>query len=84
MDQKLIVLYLARKGLSPREISSYLEATLGMEAVNYQSVMCYLLEARCASGNHPPFVLNRNSNSMILTKLSASLSLGNHSRRFDS
>jgi hypothetical protein len=56
MDQKSIVLYLARKGFSPREISSDLESMLEREAVSYKFMTCYLREARCVSSNLPPLV----------------------------
>jgi hypothetical protein len=41
MDQKSIILYLARKKLSPQAIINDLEATFGKETMNYQSVMHY-------------------------------------------
>jgi hypothetical protein len=53
MDQQLIVLYLARKGLSAVVIHDDLVATLGAEAVNYPSVARHLREAIFASSNPP-------------------------------
>jgi hypothetical protein len=57
MEQRSIVLYLARKGLSPLAIHDDLMTTLGADAdadaVSYSSVTCYLREAVFASCNQP-------------------------------
>jgi hypothetical protein len=52
--KKGIIVYLARNGLSLRDISSNLEVTLERETMNYQSVSWYLRAARCVSGNPLP------------------------------
>jgi hypothetical protein len=59
MDQQLIVLYLARKGLSAVAIHDDHVATLNTEAVSLPSVARRLREAIFASSNppdrlHPP------------------------------
>jgi hypothetical protein len=55
MEQRLIVLYLARKGLSPLAIHDNLVTTLGADhdAVSYSSVTRYLHDAVFASSNLP-------------------------------
>jgi hypothetical protein len=53
MEQRSIVLYLARKGLSPLAIHNDLVTTLGADAVNYSSVTYYLRDAFFASSNPP-------------------------------
>jgi hypothetical protein len=73
MDQRLIVLYLARKRLILLAISKYFETTLRMEAVNYQFVMYNLREVRCSQPN-PPMIdfepesqLDDSDNTILLT-----------------
>jgi hypothetical protein len=51
VDQRSIVLYLARKELSVIAIHHDLVSTLGPEAVSYSSVTCYLREAIFVSSN---------------------------------
>jgi hypothetical protein len=46
MDQRSIVLYLARKGLSAREICDDLEAALGPDAKSYSTVTRFLRETK--------------------------------------
>jgi hypothetical protein len=46
MDQRSIVLYLARKGLRSTDIHRDLEKTLGPEAIAYSTVTCYLRTSR--------------------------------------
>jgi hypothetical protein len=55
MKQRSIILYLARKELSPFAIHDDLVATLGADsdAVNYSSVTRYLRDAVSASSNPP-------------------------------
>jgi hypothetical protein len=57
MEQRSVVLYLARKGLSPLAIHDDLVTTLGAEAnadaVSYSSVTRYLRAAIFASSNLP-------------------------------
>jgi hypothetical protein len=57
MEQRSIVLYLARKGLSPLAIHDDLVTTLGADAdadaVNYSSMTRYLRDAVFASSNPP-------------------------------
>jgi hypothetical protein len=53
VDQRSIVLYLTRKGLSAIAIHDDLVATLGAEAVSYPSVTRYLHEAIFVSSNQP-------------------------------
>jgi hypothetical protein len=53
MDQQSVVLYLSRKGHSAVAIHDDFVATLGAEAVSYQSVIRYLHEAIFASSNPP-------------------------------
>jgi hypothetical protein len=47
MDQRMIVAYLALKGMSARAIDQDLVVTLGCNAVVYSSVMRNLREVRC-------------------------------------
>jgi hypothetical protein len=51
MDQRSIVLYLARKGLATVAIHDDRVATLGVEAISYPSVTRHLREARLATSN---------------------------------
>jgi hypothetical protein len=51
MDQKSIMLYLHRKGVSSVAIWTDLVATLGSDAMNYSSVTRFLREARCPGSN---------------------------------
>lgn len=51
MDQRSIVLYLARKGLSAKAISDDLVATLGPDAKSYATVTRFLREAKFPSPN---------------------------------
>jgi hypothetical protein len=51
MDQCVIVLYLARKGLTAVEICEHLLATLGAEVINSSSVTRHLREAKFATSN---------------------------------
>jgi hypothetical protein len=53
MVQRSIVLYLVRKGLSPRAIHDDLVATLGADAVSSSSVTPYLRGALFSSSNPP-------------------------------
>jgi hypothetical protein len=55
MEQRSIVLYLARKGLSPLAIHDDLVTTLGADAdaVSYWSMTRYLRDAVFASSNSP-------------------------------
>jgi hypothetical protein len=53
MDQRSIILYLSRKGLSAITIYDDFVATLSAEAVSYPSVTRYLREAIFASSNPP-------------------------------
>jgi hypothetical protein len=53
MDHKSIVLYLARKELSPVAIHHDLVAMLGLETVSYSSVTRCLREAIFVSSNFP-------------------------------
>jgi hypothetical protein len=53
MEQRSIVLYLARKGLSPLAIHDDLVTTLAEDAVSYSSVTRYLRDAVSASSNPP-------------------------------
>jgi hypothetical protein len=53
MEQQSIVLYLARKGLSPLAIHDDLVTTLGVDAVSYSSVTRYLRDAVFAFSNPP-------------------------------
>jgi hypothetical protein len=55
MEQRSIVLYLARKGLSPLAIHDDLVTTLGTDAdaVSYSLVTCYLRAAVFTSSNPP-------------------------------
>jgi hypothetical protein len=59
MEQRLIVLHLARKGLSPLAIHGDFVTTLGADAgtdagaVSYSSVTRYLRDAVFASSNPP-------------------------------
>jgi hypothetical protein len=47
MDQCLIVLYLHKKGLSPKEIHEDLVPTLGPDAKAYRTVARYVHDAKC-------------------------------------
>jgi hypothetical protein len=51
MEQRSIVLYFARKRLSPLAIHDDLVTTLGADAVSYSSVTRYLRDAVFASSN---------------------------------
>jgi hypothetical protein len=51
MDQRLIVLYLNRKGWVARVIHDDLAATLGEEAIAYSTVTKYLREAQAGPGD---------------------------------
>jgi hypothetical protein len=51
MDQRLIILYLARTGLAAVAIHDDLGATLGGEVISYQSATRHLREARLATSN---------------------------------
>jgi hypothetical protein len=53
MEQRSIVLYLARKGLSPLAIHDDLMTMLGADAVSYSSVTRYLRDAVFTSSNPP-------------------------------
>jgi hypothetical protein len=53
MEQRSIVLYLVRKGLSPLAIHDDLVTTLGADAMSYSSVTRYLRDAVFASSNPP-------------------------------
>jgi hypothetical protein len=53
IEQRLIVLYLARKRLSPFAIHDNLVTTLGTDAVSYSSVICYLRDPVFSSSNQP-------------------------------
>jgi hypothetical protein len=53
MEQRSIVLYLARKGLSPFAIHDDLVTTLGADAVIYSFVTRDLRDAVFSSSNHP-------------------------------
>jgi hypothetical protein len=53
MEQRSIVLYLARKRLLPLAIHDDLVTTLGADAVSYSSVTRYLRDAVFASSNPP-------------------------------
>jgi hypothetical protein len=72
MDQKSIVRYLVRKRFTSLAISRDLKATLEEEVVEYQSVVPYLREARCALPNSPKTVsepepqLNDSDNAILL------------------
>jgi transcriptional regulator of acetoin/glycerol metabolism len=56
MDQRSIVVYLARKGLSAMEIDNDLVVTLGSDAKGSRSVTRFLREATFSSPNPPtPF-----------------------------
>jgi hypothetical protein len=58
MEQRSIVLYLAKKELSPLAINDDLVTTLGADAdaVSYSSVTLYLRDAVFASSNPPTFL----------------------------
>jgi hypothetical protein len=47
MDQCSIVLYLHKKGLSPKEIHEDLVARLGPDAITYRTVARYVHDAKC-------------------------------------
>jgi hypothetical protein len=51
MDQRSLVVYLARKGLAVVPISEDLVATLGAEEIGYPSVTHYLREVKFATSN---------------------------------
>jgi hypothetical protein len=51
MDQRSIVLYLARKGLTEVAIYEDLVATLGAEVISYPSATCHLQAAKFAASN---------------------------------
>jgi hypothetical protein len=53
MEQRPIVLYLVRKGLSPLAIDVDLVTRLGADAVSYSSVTRDLRDAVVASSNPP-------------------------------
>jgi hypothetical protein len=53
MEERSIVLYLARKGLLPLAIHEDRGATLGADAVSYSSVTRYLRDDVFASSNPP-------------------------------
>jgi hypothetical protein len=53
MEQRSIVLYLARKRLSPLAIHDVLVTTLGADAVSYSSATRYLRDAVFASSDPP-------------------------------
>jgi hypothetical protein len=53
MEQRSIVLYLARKGLSPFAIHDDLATTLGADAESYSFVTSYLRDAVFSSSNPP-------------------------------
>jgi hypothetical protein len=53
MDQRSIVLYLARKKLSALDIYTDLVQTLGPDAVSYPSVTRFLRDAKCTLPNPP-------------------------------
>jgi hypothetical protein len=56
IEQRAIVLYLARKGLSSLAIHDDIVTTLGTDEVSYSSVTRYLRDAVFASSNPPtPF-----------------------------
>jgi hypothetical protein len=56
MERRSIVIYLARKGLSPFAIHDDLVTTLGADAVSYSSVTSYLRDA-VFSSSYPPTTL---------------------------
>jgi hypothetical protein len=53
IEQQSIVLYLARKGLSPFAIHDDLVTTLGADAMSYSFVTSYLRDAVFFSSNQP-------------------------------
>lgn len=53
MDQRAIVLYLARKGSTVIEIHGDLRAPLGLYMIRYSNRTYYLGEDRCKSFNQP-------------------------------
>jgi hypothetical protein len=55
-EQRSIVLYLARKGLSPFAIHDNFVTTLGTDAVSYSFVTYYLRDA-VFSSSYPPTTL---------------------------
>lgn len=61
-DQRSIVLYLARKGLSAREICDNLEATLGPDAKSYSTVTRFLRETKFLSSD--PLVTSSEETSL--------------------
>jgi hypothetical protein len=84
MDQRSIVICLARKELSAIAIHHDLAATLGPEAVGYSSVTCYIREAILISSNSPANIPEANPSSTILTKLFSSHSPKSRLRQFES
>jgi transcriptional regulator of acetoin/glycerol metabolism len=63
MDQRSIVLYLARKGLTSMEIDNGLVATLGSDAKVYSSVTRFFHEAKFPWPN-PPTTFSRENPSL--------------------
>jgi predicted transcriptional regulator len=63
MDQRSIVLSLARKGLTAMDISNDLVVTLGLDAKGHSSVTRFLREARFPSPN-PPITFSEESRSL--------------------
>jgi hypothetical protein len=49
LDQRLIVLYLDKKGFSPKERDDDLVVTLGSDAMAYRTVMRYVHDVKCTS-----------------------------------
>jgi hypothetical protein len=61
MDQRSIVLYLARKGLTAMEVYNNLVVTFGPDTKGDSSVMRFLREAKFPSSNPPTTVSEENS-----------------------
>jgi hypothetical protein len=81
MDQRPIVLYLARKGLAEVVIDENLVATLGAMAMSHSSITRNLREAKFVTSNPELTFLNRYMKMMIATRLFRSPSMNNHLRQ---
>jgi hypothetical protein len=82
MDQRSIVLYLARNGLAAVSIDEDFITTLGAEAISYPSVACDLRGVKFATSNPEVTFLNRSVNMITATKLSCSPEMNNHLRQY--
>jgi hypothetical protein len=83
MDQRVFILYPARKGLAAVAIDADRVAKRGLEAFSYALVTRCLQDAKFATSNPEVTFMNRSVNMMTAPKLSYLPSMTDHLPQYD-